>query len=215
MPDEKKPVEKKQIAQTNPTAIVEKTGGQGRPAYTNEQYLIWLNEMRSWLELGQSLNYACNMAGIASHYTVIMEKYKSEAWFSNKVDALRATPGELINNTVVLEVKRINTKVKQGLEMDRDEIQLIKLAAEKHRSAQPFFVTRIEAAPSDDKNIGKILDVIETEVDDYEEVAKEAKKQVVANDAPVQNQGQTGEVSNIQAENTTAQAPSGETQPPV
>lgn len=200
----------KKIVNNEPVILAESTGG--RPAYDDEQYLVWLTEMRPWLELGQSIYYSCNMAGISSHYDIILEKYKENTWLSRKIDALRATPGELINNTVIREVQRINTKSKQQIPLDRDEISLIKLAAEKHRSAQPFFVTRIEAAQSDDKNIGKILDTIEAEVDDYEELAEEAKKQILAHDASIQDQGQTGETSNIQTESATAQTPGGEGQ---
>jgi len=82
--------------------------------------------------------------------------------------------------------------------------------AEKHRTAQPFFVTRTEQVVKDDKEIGKILDVLDT---DYGTIGREAKKQVVALNSPVQNKEQAGADSHVQPELPTTTAPNGAGKP--
>lgn len=160
--------------------------GTGRPVPTDEQFDIWLKELKPYLEKGNSLYYCCNVAGIPSHYDVILRKYKLNDWFSKKIDAYRMNVGEVINDTIVTEILRIADKKKQSLPLTDDEFDILKFGAEKLRTAQPFFVTRNETAAVDPKDVGKVLDTIEES--DYGELGSEASKQMVAPNTPVQDQ---------------------------
>lgn len=165
----------------------QKQPGQGRPEYTDEQYAAWLSEMRPYLEKGNSIYYACERAGIATHITVIYEKYRSNDWFSAKIDRYRSRPGEMINDTLATLCYQIQDNIKKGIAVTKDDLDLLKFMAEKHRTSQPFFVTRTETAVADESKVGKILDTMEAS--DYDELGQQAQEQMVANDAPVQNQG--------------------------
>lgn len=157
----------------------------GRPEYTEEDYQKWLDEMAPFLKLGTSLYDAMQCAGIISHKNRVYQKYKLNDWFCEKVDAYRAQPGIMINNIMTKYVINVDTKIKQGLPVSEDEMKNVRFMAEKHRTAQPFFVTRTETAESDANQVGKILDNIEQT--DYATVGQEASKQVVAANAPVQD----------------------------
>lgn len=187
---------------------VEKKDAPGRPKFTDDQYWTWFEDMRPWLQRGNSIYYACSKAGIDSHYDVILEKYKLGGIFSRKIDALRARPGELVNETLVHLLEDITDKVKTGKSITKEDFDVLKLMAEKHRTSQPFFVDRREEGESDPKQIGKILDVIEEQTD-YGKLGSEAKKQMVAINPPVQDQGQAGGASNVQAEPNAIAPPSG------
>lgn len=179
----------------------------GRPAITDEQYLKWLDDMAPYLKMASTLYYAMDMANILQHKTVIYEKYKQNDWFAEKIDAYRRTIGEVANNATVRMMTQIDTKIKQQIPLLKEEISFMQWFAEKHRTAQPFFVTRTEQVVKDDKEVGKILDVLDTT--DYEAVGREASKQVVALDAPVQNPQQAGAVGDVQAQLPATTTPSG------
>lgn len=187
---------------------VERKDAPGRPKFTDDQYWIWFDDMRPWLQRGNSIYYACSKAGIDSHYDVILEKYKLGGIFSRKIDALRARPGELVNETLVHLLEDITDKVKTGKPITKEDFDVLKLMAEKHRTSQPFFVDRREEGESDPKKIGKILDIIEEQTD-YGNLGSEAEKQMVAANPPVQNQGQTGEAGNVQAQPNATPSSSG------
>lgn len=195
---------------TPPDLLTEDPDGQGRPAYADEQYLRWLDMMRTWLEMSSSLYHAACSAGLESHYNVIRRKYALGDWFSVKVDALRAKPGELGNEAEVRSIRQILDRVKREEPLNRQEVDLLKHFNEKHRSAQPFFVTRVEAAPSDPKDVGKVLDILEGEVSNYEQLGSEAQKQILATNTPIQDQEQTGEASTVSTEPPATPTPSGE-----
>ena len=191
--------------------------GTGRPIISEEQYKLWLDDMAPFLKQGASINYSLEKAGLISHQTAIYEKYRVGDWFSQKVDRYRAYVGELINMVGFKTIQAIHNRMvesdgKVGINSSED-LQVWKTMAEKHRTSQPFFVTRVETAQANEKSIGKILDVIESEAKDYEQVAQEAQKQVEALNPPVQDQEQAGADSDVQAESTPTQAPSGEGQP--
>lgn len=169
----------------------------GRPAYDDDWYRAKLEQMRPLLELGHTIGYCAYQTGNWEYKTSLYEKYKLKDWFSEKLDLYRTLPGELINNTVIRLSTVINDKILQKLPLDRNDIEIIKLVAEKHRSAQPFFVTKVETSEANPDDVGKILDKIEN---DYGELGREAQKQVVANDASVQDKGQTGKDSHVQSE---------------
>lgn len=169
----------------------------GRPAYDDDWYRARFDEMRPILCLGNSIRYAAEKMGIGMHKNVLYQKYKESDWFRDKVDEYRASPGELINNIVIRLATNISDKVINEKPLDRNDIEIIKLVAEKHRSAQPFFVTKVETSEANPDDVGKILDKIEN---DYGELGREAQKQMVADDAPVQDKGQTGKDSPIQSE---------------
>lgn len=164
----------------------QKQDGPGRPEYTQEQYAAWLEEMRPYLEKGNTIWYACERAGLTSHYSVIGEKYRSNDWFSVKIDRYRGRPGEMINDTLTQLCYTIQDNIKKGLAVSKDDLDLLKFMAEKHRTSQPFFVTRTETAQADPTKVGKILDTIGAT--DYGTVGQEATKQMVEANPPIQNQ---------------------------
>lgn len=175
------------------------TGKPGRPAFSDEQYWLWLEELRQWLERGNSIYYACSKAGLESHYDMILEKYKLGGPFSRKIDALRARPGELVNETLVRLSVTISDKVKSERGITQEEFNVLKLMAEKHRTSQPFFTDRHENAESDPLKVGKVLDVLEEQTD-YAKLGSTAQGQMVENDPSLQDQGQNGGTGPIQAE---------------
>ena len=159
----------------------------GRPETTDTDYRHWLDCMEPFLKLGHALNAAIEEAALLEHRTTIYEKYKLGDWFSYKVDVYRATPGVIANDILTKTLFEVNTKIKQGLPVTEEEMRNVRFMAEKHRTAQPYFVTRTETAESDPDKVGKILDTME--MSDYDELGRQAKKQMVANDAPVQDKG--------------------------
>lgn len=170
-----------------PVLTAPNPAGTGRPVITDEQFNIWLEEMRPFLRQGSSLHYSMEKAGILTHEWSIREKYRSADWFSRKVDALRATVGELINNVGFRVVEKLHSRLVETdgkAEISPVEKDIWKTMAEKHRSAQPFFVTRTENAEADDSKLGKIIESLDQGTD-YDNVAREAEKQVVAANPPV------------------------------
>jgi len=184
----------------DPTLLTEEPKGQGRPAYTEEQYAIWLEEMRPHLELSNSLWRASQKAAIESHYTLLREKYALGDWFSAKVDAYRSIPGENGNEAEVRAVSKILDKIKREEPIDRVEADLLKHFNEKHRTAQPFFVTRTETAEAKREDVGKILDIIEGGGNEYDELGSEATKQMVEIDESIQDPKQSGNPGEIPTE---------------
>lgn len=172
-----------------------KQDGPGRPEFNDEQYQAWLSELRPYLEKGNSINYACDQSGLQKHYDVILIKYKQNDWFSRKVDKYRSMPGEMVNDTLTQLCYTIKDNIKKGLTVSKDDLDLLKFMAEKHRTSQPFFVNRTETAEADPAKVGKILDTIEAT--DYGTVGQEASKQMVAANPPIQDKEQTGPVGNV------------------
>lgn len=138
---------------------------QGRPEYTDDQYRAWLEDMSPFLKIGNSLYYAIEKAMIMQHKTVIYEKYRLKDWFSEKIDAYQRYPGEIINSIFVRLVLSVDEKLKQGLSPCDEEWRNLRFFAEKHRSCQPFFVTRQEVAQVEPDEVGRILDDLENDND--------------------------------------------------
>lgn len=198
--------------ETAPVITTPNDKGTGRPKIAEEQYSIWLTDMAPFLKQGASLNYAIEKTGLQSHLYSIYEKYRANDWFSKKIDTYRAYVGELVNMVGFKTIQNIHNRMvesdgKVGI-LSSEELQVWKTMAEKHRTSQPFFVTRVETSEADDSKLGKIIDTLEQT--DYDELANEAEKQVLAANPPVQNQEQSGAVSDVQAEPNAAPTPSGE-----
>lgn len=178
-------------------------GEPGRPPHDDDWYKSLLEEMRPILCLGNSIRYAATKTGNESHVWVLYDKYKQGDWFAHKVDAYRAMPGELVNNIVMRLATTISDKVTNEKPIDRNDIEIIKLIAEKSRSAQPFFVSRTETAEVNPDDVGKILDKIENE---YASLGSKIKGQSVPPNAPVQDTKQAGRDSAVPAELPTDKA---------
>ena len=191
--------------------------GTGAPIIADEQYQKWLDLMQPFLRQGCSLRYAMEKCDLMTHEFSIREKYRSGDWFSRKVDALRATVGELINNVGFKVVEGINTKLVESngkAELTRNEVQVWKTMAEKHRAAQTFFVNRTETAESKREDVGKILDIIEGG-GDYEQLGSEATKQVVEAQQSVQGPEQSGPTGDVSPELHPDPAHGGQGEAPV
>lgn len=156
----------------------------GRPELTEAEYQKMLDDMAPFLKLGHTLNTTIDEAALTQHRTAIYDKYRLNDWFAYKIDAYRATPGILANDILTKVLMDVNDRIKQGRPVTEDDMKNVRFMAEKHRTAQPYFVTRTETAEADPAKIGKILDTIET---DYGNVGQEASKQMVEVDPPIQN----------------------------
>lgn len=192
--------------------------GEGAPVIADEQYALWIEDMRPFLRQGCSLNFAIDKAGITTHRTSIYDKYREKGWFSDRIDTIRSYAGDIINNVGFKVVENIHTRLVETdgkADLSNNEVQVWKTMAEKHRSAQPFFVTRTETSESKREDIGKVLDIIEGEVSDYGKLGSEAERQILETNPPIQDQGQIGEASTIPAEPAPTEAPSGEGSPPI
>lgn len=156
----------------------------GRPEHTEEQYQKWLEDMAPFLKAGNTLYYAMEKADLVQHKDSIYVKYRLKDWFSEKIDAYRRYPAELVNNIFYKIIDKVNDRLKNDQPVAEDDMKNVRFFAEKHRTAQTFFVTRTETQEADPEKVGKILDDLET---DYDYVGQQAKKQMVAVDAPIQD----------------------------
>lgn len=162
--------------------ITVQTNDTGRPSISDEQYQLWLSELKPYLELSSSLYGACIKAGLESHYRSIARKYEQNDWFCQKVDAYKASFGESINEGLARETLRIVEKTRKGELLTRPEIDVLKHMSEKHRAAQPFFVSRQEVTSTivEPNKISDLLDDLEAknqrERDKYAEVGEQARK---------------------------------------
>lgn len=149
----------------------------GRPEYTDDQYKSWLDDMAPFLKIGNTLYYAIEKAMLTQHKTVIYEKYRLKDWFSEKIDAYQRYPGEIINSIFVRLVLSVDERLKQGLPLEDEEWRNLRFFAEKHRSCQPFFVSRQEVAQIEPDKISLILDNLEKETikSSYGDVSEQAK----------------------------------------
>lgn len=150
---------------------------QGRPEYTDDQYKAWLDDMTPFLKIGNSLYYSIEKAILTQHKTTIYEKYRLNDWFSEKINAYQRYPGEIINSIFVRLVLSVDEKLKQGSSPTDEEWRNLRFFAEKHRSCQPFFVSRQEVAQVEPDKVGRILDSLESEqaTAAYEDLSEHAK----------------------------------------
>lgn len=118
----------------------------GRPEYTDEQFQTWLEDLKPFLKLGNTLNYAIEKADLSKHKTTIYEKFRLGDWFSQKIDTYRSYLGEITNNIFAREILNIEEVQKQGRPISEEQWRNLRFFAEKHRSSSPFFVSRQEIA---------------------------------------------------------------------
>lgn len=166
----------------------------GNQPFNDTDYQRFLDDMAPFLRLGHTLYSAITDANLTQHQTAIYDKYRLKDWFGAKIDTYRATPGIIANDIMVKTLMDINDRIKQGRPVTEDDFKNVRFMAEKHRTAQPYFVTRTETAEADPEKVGKILDTIES---DYGQLGQEATKQMVAVDPPIQDKGQTGPDSTV------------------
>ena len=159
-PQEEKPV------------IVKKTKKPGRPRITDEQYTKWLDDMAPFLKLGNTIWHSVDDAGLQKHLTTIYEKYRLNDWFAQKIDNYRSYPGKTVNNILSKLLIDIETRMKQQLPITDEDMRNVRFMAEKHRTAQTYFVSRTETAEADPAKVGKILDTMES--DNVVEMAQKA-----------------------------------------
>ncbi|OGG24120.1 hypothetical protein A3A79_02905 [Candidatus Gottesmanbacteria bacterium RIFCSPLOWO2_01_FULL_43_11b] len=152
----------------------------GRPEYPDEQYQIWLTEMAPFLKIGNSLYFAIEKALLIKHKSAIYEKYRLKDWFSEKIDAFQRYPGEVVNSIFYRLILSIDEKVKIGQPVTDEEWRNLRFFAEKHRSCQPFFVSRQEVAQVEPDDISQLLDDLERENDktDYSHLAEQVKREL-------------------------------------
>lgn len=192
----------------------EKTSdGPGRPAIADEQYWDWFSRMRPFLENGSSLWYAMEKADLLAHQTVIYEKYREGGEFTRKIDNLRALVGEYANLIAVKTLKNVHTKIVEtngDYNMTREELQIWKTVAEKHRTAQPFFANRVEEAEAKDDEFGKVVEPATITIVVPEGAETEEKPE---NQENAQEQNETTQTQDqLQADTETVQSVANPTQ---
>lgn len=146
----------------------------GRPEYTDEQYQSWLEEMAPFLKIGCSLYYAMDKAMLLRRKDSIYRKFKLNDWFCEKIEAFQRYPGDVVNSIFTRLILMTDEKIRRGENINSEEWRNLRFFAEKHRSCQPFFVTRTETAQVEPDKVAKILDALE-ERTDYEELAEQVK----------------------------------------
>lgn len=147
----------------------------GRPEYTELQYQDWLDELKPYLKLGNSLDYSIKKAGLLKHRSTLYNKYRLKDWFFERIEAYRRLPGEILNSIFARLVMTVHEKIKQDRPITSEEWHNLRFFAEKHRSCQPFFVNRTETAQT--RPIEDILDELDKQGNDtIDDVAEWAKK---------------------------------------
>ncbi len=144
----------------------------GRPEYTDDQYRVWLDEIAPFLKVGYSLYYAMDKALLLRHKDSIYRKYRLNDWFCEKIDAYQRYPGEIVNSIFSRLILTIDEKIKRGELIADEEWRNLRFFAEKHRSCQPFFVTRQEITQTEPDKIGRLLDKLEET--DYKDFGQKA-----------------------------------------
>lgn len=138
-------------------SVGEKSLG-GRPPIPEEQYKIWLEELRPFLVKGMKLYSSCTKLGLAEKYfSCIYPKYKAGDWFSKKIHEYHSVLGDTINEFFADEVLRISDKQRLGERLTNEDIDIMKFMASNHRSAQLFFTQHIEKRKTKENEIGKII----------------------------------------------------------
>lgn len=188
---------------TPPVITAPNPAGQGAPVITELQYQLWLDEMAPFFKMGETLNEAIDDAGLERHRGSLYKKWRLKDWFFHKVSAMQSQVGKLANNILVKTMMLVNEKIKQQLPITKDELDVVKFIAEKHRTSAPHFVNRTETATA--KPIEELLDELEQGEDNIDDVASEAKKQMVEANTPVQNKEQAGSGGVVSPEPNAAQ----------
>lgn len=159
--------------------------GVGRPEYTDEQFQAWLNDMAPFLKSGNSLFFAIEKAKLSQHKDSIYRKSRLNDWFCEKIQTYQQYPGEIVNNIFTRLVLTVDKKVRNGSLISNEDWRNIRFFAEKHRSCQPFFLTKTETTQIDPIEIGRVFERLEINKTDYTEVAKEAEKSLATMEIPV------------------------------
>jgi len=159
----------------------------GKPAFKPEQYEIWLDELRPHLVLGCTLRRAIELSGLMKHKNVLYGYYRDNEEFRDKIDGFRATPGEKVNEALATLVVDITDKIKRKEVISSDDIKILHQFSEKHRTSQPFFVSRTETAEADPDQFGKVVDTPKIEYLVPKPVKKKKAKKDEKNKKPADN----------------------------
>lgn len=184
MADDKKP-------QPEDTPTLKDKNKVGPPSFSDQQFVIWLEDMRPFLRQGMSLNYSIDKAGLTNHRTAIYDKARLKDWFNEQISRLQATITDLNNSAIFKIVDRVHARLAENSSagIDPQEAKIMALVAEKHRTSQPFWVTRNETADAKDEDFGKI---IETPTIEYVIPKEEGKKdETESTDQPTESQVQS------------------------
>jgi len=149
---------------SEPIKTKEPTKGSpgGRPEIAEEQYYLWLDELSTFLKQGCSLWYAIDKCGLAAHKDSIYKKDREDKRFSEKIDRYQSFITELNNSAIFKVVQGTHTRL---IESEKyipcnEEIRVMTLIAEKHRTSQTHWVNRVEEAEANDEDFGKVVDRI-------------------------------------------------------
>lgn len=144
--------------------------GTGRPIIADDQYAIWLEDMRPFLKAGFSLHSAIIKAGLYKHKTAIYEKSRSDEEFAEKITYFQTYIGELVQIIIFQSIQRIYNEMisSKDYRLTNVDAKLITFVAENHRASVPFFFTKLERYSPKKREInlariGKVLDQIEAE----------------------------------------------------
>ncbi len=131
----------------------------GRPATDEKQLWQWLDDMRPFLRQGCSLSYSMDKAGLMSHKNVIYRNYAQNQEFREEIDRLQSLISDLNNSVVFKTIENLHARMIESTKIvpTSEEVRVMDLIASKHRTSQPFWVSRTETAEAKDKDFGKVV----------------------------------------------------------
>lgn len=131
---------------------------QGRPSYDEEKYQTWLRDLEPFLKSGMSLYGAVGNAGLISHKDSIYRKYRLNDWFCEKVTVFQSYTGELVNMIFVKRIELMYQNVLEGKPLNKEDVKLLRLAVDKHRSCQEYFISKYEISKKRQTNIKELIE---------------------------------------------------------
>lgn len=212
----------------------------GRPATTPQELENILQKLRPYLENGLSIQKSCNLAGIS--WRNVYYWMEAHEWFLQRIDIYKAYKATAVTDVVRYKVDIIRYKINllkqlreqlddpskstsdrvllldqiEKLEFKGGEVGFIQWLALNDKSLRDEFGAHTELTGKDGAPLGQTLDILEApKKTNYAQLGQEARRQMVAPNAPIQNQDQIGGASDVQPEHNAVEASGGEsgTQP--
>lgn len=214
----------------------------GRPPANPQELENVLQKLRPDIENGLSVNKACLVNGIApSNVFYWMDTYP---WFLERIEAYKSYKSKIVADAFRYKTELIKYKIQildelrkkltnpelntsdrillidqiDKLELAGGEVGFLQWLALNDKSLRDEYGMRTEVTGKDGVPLGQTLDSLEApKKTNYAQLGQEARRQMVAPNAPIQNQDQIGGASDVQPEHNAVEASSGEsgTQPGV
>lgn len=211
----------------------------GRPALTTTELENILHKLEPHIKAGLSVPKACNLEDIpvSTVYKYINENVN----FMERIEAFKGFKAKLISNIFMHRLLKINDKIAivekirakmdeledvnqkklfldmiEGLDINGNDWGFLQWLALNDKSLRDEYGARQEITGKDGEPVSSILDKLEKPVKtDYAKLGLEARRQMVALDAPIQNQEQTGGTGDVPTEHNATTPQGGESGEPT